>query len=451
MRVSIFGTHPSQMNGYSKVMYELMQVLAIKEELKLSIFGFQNLYTNKNHRKEYPDNVYIHDAVENESPKASGFGFEQVNSFLMAQRPDVVIIYNDCIVISKIIEQIEKLDHKKFKTVMYVDQVYPYMQKCYIDMINKHADAVILFTKYWETCIKDQGVIVPTFVMEHGINKNTYFHIPSDVARKYFGIKEDDYIVLNLNRNQPRKRWDICLKAWAEIVKKFKDEPIKLLIGTNVQGGWNLLEIYERELKKRGLTLEIGMKHVILIDNPQSLSDIDINILYNVVDLGLTTCDGEGWGLCSFEHMAIGVPQIAPRLGGFIEFLNDDNATLIDPSWAYYVDTTRDNVGGEASVCNYTDFAEAIELHYTKKTKRNHVFGKDIVTKYSWDIIAQKFMDIMKEVNPESLQLENIASIDPEKIPDEICVESDNKYVTKEEFNSLNTKLDSLINMIKIK
>lgn len=450
MRVSIFGTHPSQMNGYSKVVYELMQVLAIKEELKLSIFGFQRMHNNTNHRKTFPENVYVHDAALNESPKEYGFGFEQVNSFLASQRPDIVVIYNDCVILTKIIEQIEKFENRKFKIVMYVDQVYPYIQKCYIDMINKHADAAILFTKYWETTIKDQGVTVPTYVLEHGFNKNTYFHVPTDVARKYFGIKEDDYIVMNLNRNQPRKRWDICMKAWAEIVKKFKDEPIKLLIGTSTKGGWDILEIYERELKKRGLTLEIGMKHVILTDNPQGLSDVDINILYNVADLGLTTCDGEGWGLCSFEHLAVGVPQIAPRLGGFLEFLNDDNSSLVDPAWAYYIDTSRDGVGGEASVCNYIDFVDAIELHYTKKTKRNPAFGKEIASKYSWDIIGNKFMDIMNSVSPESIVVvDKQQTIEPEKIPDVVSLSTNNDYVTKEEFNNLSMKLDSLISMLK--
>jgi len=31
------------------------------------------------------------------------------------------------------------------------------------------------------------------------------------------------------------------------------------------------------------------------------LSDFDINVLYNVADLGINTADGEGFGLCNFE------------------------------------------------------------------------------------------------------------------------------------------------------
>jgi glycosyltransferase involved in cell wall biosynthesis len=439
------------MNGYSKVVYELCHVLS-KKDIKLSIFGFQNIYKNQNHRKEIPENIYVYDAFENENPKSSGFGFEQVNDFIRLQRPDIIIIYNDCVVISKIIEEINKLEKKTFKTVVYLDQVYPNIHKSYIEILNKHVDHVIVFSKYWEECIKNQGVTQPTSVLEHGINKYSYFPVPKNIARKYFGIQETDYVVLNLNRNQPRKRWDICMKVWAEIVKKYNDKPIKLLIGTQINGSWNLLEIYEHELKKRNLTLEDGMKHIILLDNAQLLSDTDINTLYNTADLGITTCDGEGWGLCSFEHAYVGVPQIVPKLGGFLDFFNDDNVTFVEPSWAYYVDNTRDLVGGEASVCNYMDFVEAIELHYNSKSKQNKNIRKDFNTKYSWDIIGDKFIDIINKIShkkaekEEKTQKTETIHLKPEIIDNDTI--NENQYVTKEEFKEVTQKLDALISLL---
>jgi len=38
-----------------------------------------------------------------------------------------------------------------------------------------------------------------------------------------------------------------------------------------------------------------------------------LNKVYNAVDVGINTADGEGWGLVSFEHGACGVPQIVPN------------------------------------------------------------------------------------------------------------------------------------------
>lgn len=469
MKVAIFGTYPTQMNGYSKVVYELMNQLAKHDPfIQLSIFGFQNTFSHPNHRLEIPENVYIHDAAKHENPKAQGFGFSQVKEFVATQRPDVIVIYNDMIVISNILNQIDEIPDRKFKIILYVDQVYPSQRKEFINIINKYADAIILFSKYWETCIIDQGITVPTYVLEHGFNKDTFFPVPTEHARKYFDIKEDDFIVLNLNRNQPRKRWDICIKVWAEIVSQLKGQPIKLLIGTSVNGAWDLLDIYERELKKRNISLNDGMKHLILLDNAQLLNDTDINILYNATNLGITTCDGEGWGLCSFEHAAIGVAQIAPRIGGFLEFFNDDNATLIDPIVNYYVDFTRDMVGGEASICNYMDFVDAIKTQFQRckgvlaPKDDNLAFRKHVIETYNWNRIGDKLVGILESVTgtyrpaePE-LPVEHVdIKVDdaPHEDHDETvsingCIADKEPFVTRDEFNELNTKMDMILKML---
>jgi hypothetical protein len=31
----------------------------------------------------------------------------------------------------------------------------------------------------------------------------------------------------------------------------------------------------------------------------------------------------EGFGLCNFEHAALGIPQVVPRIGGFLDFFDD--------------------------------------------------------------------------------------------------------------------------------
>ena len=43
--------------------------------------------------------------------------------------------------------------------------------------------------------------------------------------------------------------------------------------------------------------------------------------MYNVGDIGINTCDGEGFGLCNFEQAGVGVPQIVPKVGGFLDFM----------------------------------------------------------------------------------------------------------------------------------
>ncbi|GAX86183.1 hypothetical protein CEUSTIGMA_g13596.t1 [Chlamydomonas eustigma] len=269
------------------------------------------------------------------------------------------------------------------KVIVHLDQVYLNQKKAYNENLNKSADAVIVFTEFWKTTIIDQELTLPTYVLEHGFDGVRYFPIPKDIARTYLGLDQNDFLVLNINRNQPRKRWDTCMKAWAEVVSRAPNSRMKLVIGTAMHGSWDLLEIYERELKKRSLTLELGMKHIVVLDRPNMLSDFDINVLIQ---------RNRPWN----QH-------VVPRIGGFLDFFHDNNSTLVFPSIAYYVDSSRDSVGGEALMCSYIDFAIAIEsYHNDQNLRKTHGDScrSTIPKKYDWDKLAEKLSVILTKVLP---------------------------------------------------
>ncbi len=409
MRVLFCGTHPYSTNGYSYVTIELAKEIAKRKDVKYSVFGFQNFgNTSEDHKnaRKWPTNVFVYDAFANENPRQMGFGFDQIADFVTLNKPDVVVIYNDAIVVTNILEKLKTIKDRKFKIIVYFDQVYLHQKKEHIKKINDEADLVLAFTPYWEENMKKIGVSKPTDYLCHGFDKMVHYPVPKRLARQYFGLRPDDFIVMNLNRNQPRKRWDTCLQAWAEIVSRHIEEPIKLLIATAVNGAWNLIEVYERELGKRGLTLEQGMKHIVLIDNPQQLSDEEINILYNVADVGINTCDGEGFGLCNFQQAAIGIPQIIPYLGGFKQFFTKDNSLLVEPKFSFYVDASRDGVGGEALLCDWQDFADAIDLYYSDDDLRKshgEICRRTFPEEYSWDKIEDRYYRILKRVLGEDI------------------------------------------------
>ena len=82
----------------------------------------------------------------------------------------------------------------------------------------------------------------------------------------------NDFLVLNLNRNQPRKCWDHTIIAWVEFVemhykanvKECKDymvneytkRPVKLIVGTSIDAYWNLWDVLENEVKFRDVPLD---------------------------------------------------------------------------------------------------------------------------------------------------------------------------------------------------
>jgi glycosyltransferase involved in cell wall biosynthesis len=402
-KVLLFGTHPCCYNGYCLVTYNLAKEIAKYDDIELALYGFQNFYSNPAHNAErdLPPNVYMYDAYASETPKHMGFGFDQVKEFVETYKPDVCVLYNDMVVVSTIINKLKEVQNPTFKVIVYIDQVYLYQKTEYVKLLNESADFVIAFTPYWETIAKEIGITKPMGFLRHGFDPMVNYPMPKPLARQYFGLKKEDFIVMNLNRNQPRKRWDICLMAFAEFVSRHKEEPVKLLVATAVQGAWNLLEVYERELKKRGMTLEEGMKHMILIDNPQQLTDEDVNILYNVADIGINTCDGEGFGLCNFQQAAIGVPQIVPHIGGFLDFFDDSRAAVVQPKFNLYIDSGRDGVGGESQLCDWRDFAEALESLYSNQDKAQTLAmnaRQHIIKEYAWSDITAKFRDMIHTV-----------------------------------------------------
>ena len=401
-KVVLCGTHPEQFNGYSKVVYELAKKMASYEDIELYIFGFQNFYDNVTHKQErsLPKAKDIYDAYKNEQPKGKGFGETLIVDYVNKVDPDIIVIYNDLVVITNLIKKLVEIKDRRFKIVPYIDIVYKNEKNHMIKFINDNVDAGIMFTEYWKDCIRQQGFDKPLGVLEHGFNKDTFYPIPKKVARKFYNIDEKSFVIVNLNRNQPRKRWDICLMAYVKFIKNHLDDNIKLMISTALNGGWDLVDIMHSECRKNGITFEQLKRHLIIIQNPQQVTDREINVMYNVGDIGINTCDGEGFGLCNFEQAGVGVPQIVPKVGGFLDFMQKSYSVMVTPQWSYYTDHSRDFVSGEAEVCSVDDFVEALEFYYKNKKLINKYGEKSrsvITEKYSWDKKAKQFYDIVME------------------------------------------------------
>lgn len=403
LKLLMFGTHPQQYNGYSKVVYELISELsAVPDLVQVYVFGFQNLYSQDRLRPNIPDNVTIYDPWAEESPKKQGFGIELVKSYVSLCNPDVCLVFNDLSIITAVLNELKDVPGRSFKIITYIDQVYLSQRKAFIEFVNQHADMALLFSPAWQKCIHGQGLRLPSDHLPHGINTSTYFPIPKHLARKYYGFADSDFLILNLNRNQPRKRWDVCIMALAELVSRHPKAPIKLIVATEAKGAWNLPELYERELRKRGVDLTDGLKHIVFVDSPQRMTDREVNMLYNVCDIGINCCDGEGFGLCNFEQAALGRPQVVPALGAFPDMFDDDSAVLVRPCCSYYLDASRDAMGGEALMCDAKDFANGMERYFLDpelRERHGRAARQRIVRSYRWRDIAAKLVDVVRNLH----------------------------------------------------
>jgi len=346
MRFVLVSTHVDQTTGYAKVAYNLLrQVASISPKVKTFHFGFQRHPDRKNVRK-LPEGVVGYDAASNEDPREEGFGFNKIAEYVEMVRPDVVMIYNDPLIICKFIEAM-KYDKEKatFKLWLYVDQVYHGIAQPLLDLMNKNAERIYCFTQSWaETyAAYAPGSKLPG-ILEHGIDAAEFTCMPREqrlALRRNLKIPSDAVVFLNANRNSQRKRLDLMVMGFVKLLTFTKD-PVYLMVVTamNPQHGafYDLQRIYVTELKKAGLIPEEFTNRLMIVDTapPNTLTDAQINEIYNMTDIGINTSDGEGFGLCQLEHLYTGAPQVVTDVGSYRSFLTEDVATFVPPSGTQY-------------------------------------------------------------------------------------------------------------------
>lgn len=389
VKLLVVSTHVHQFTGYSKVSQGILGELACHPWIQTTHFGFQKLAEVPATFRPYPPNVEVIDAAALEKPLQQGFGYTALPDIIRRKRPHVVLIYNDLSVVSRFLEEIRKAAlPRTFQLWVYCDQVYTTQLQAHLDVLNRDADRIFAFTPYWKQCLKDQGITRPIDVLSHAFNPNTFFPMPRELARRQLQLPAELFLFLNLNRNQPRKRYDILIMAFAELIVKYPTKPLYLLCvcDKGERGGWWLFELFQRELKLRGVSVEMFGNRLIITSQNLSFRDEEINLFYNAADVGITTADGEGFGLCQFEQMGVGVPQVVPDIGGFKDFCSTQNSVLVKPSVRYYLPNGFSPVGGEAHACQPHDVCLAMEEYVLNSEKRadHGRKAREAVLGYSW-------------------------------------------------------------------
>jgi len=408
LKFLMVSTHAHQFTGYSKVSYHTMQILSKVPWLEVTHYGFQKMPQTPPDYRPYPSNIEVIDAAATEKKEQStqGFGFTALPDVIRRKQPHVVLIYNDMSVITKFLEEIRKSGiPRTFKIWLYVDQVYTTQLQAYLDIINRDADLVFAFSNFWKKCLKDQGITRPLDTYLHGFDPKQFFTIPREIVRKQIGIPNDAFVLLNINRNQPRKRYDILIMAFVELIVKYPTKPIFLMCVCDKgdKGGWWLFELYQRELKLRNVPIEQFGARLMVSAQDMIFKDEDVNMFYNLSDIGISTADGEGWGLCQFEQMGVGVPQVVPDIGGFKEFCSGENSVLVKPKHRYYLPSVYSPVGGEAHVCDPHDVCMAIEEYLldTEKRLSHGKKAKDAILGYTWEKATSRLVKRLEEEKRE--------------------------------------------------
>jgi len=157
----------------------------------------------------------------------------------------------------------------------------------------------------------------------HAIDLESYFPAPDKRAAKEsknLGI-EDKFVVMRIDRHQPRKYWDLTLQAFAKFAKDKRD--VFLLCKCNPRD-----MVMYNEAEKKGVDLEaiatdLGIRHQVFFDDFFFSAPAMAQCFFHPADVFLTTTSGEGFGLTPVEAMACGLPVICPETPVLPEVLGE--------------------------------------------------------------------------------------------------------------------------------
>jgi len=158
---------------------------------------------------------------------------------------------------------------------------------------------------------------------------------------------------------------------------------------------YDVADVAITEFKKNQLPPALAGR-IILVDTtpPNSLTDQQINEIYNLTDIGINTSDGEGYGLCTLEHLSTGAPQVITDVGTYRDFIGEDAATFIRPFETVYF-SGASPLGHSAPTFSFKDVAAAMNQAVLTLDKKREAIKK--MQFKDWKTICRDWLDDLQE------------------------------------------------------
>jgi len=382
--------------GFARVTENVLE--RIKEEYEVVVLGCNW------HGDPHPlQNTYKIFPATNRFQQAP-FGEDRIREVVEGEKPDVIFTINDIWIVNEQYRRIQDL-HKagRFKFVGYC----PMDSYGWVGGISDTAnewDALISYTEFGAYEFIKGGIRKPITVIPHGITDGQFYPKDKAQCRKELGLKEEDFIVFNGNRNQFRKRIDITISAFAEFAKERPNAKLYLHMGTKDQG-WDVMQVFGREMVRRGLDPNGRIIMTAQTPNPPAVEVELLNTIYNAVDVGVNTCKGEGWGLVNFEHAACRVAQVVPDhtsckeiFEGYGKLIRCDHVD-VDVNFAREMPCPSDAHLAEILAELYESPEELLQT-----AEKCYQRATDVA--FQWDTVAAEFHKVFQEVLSNTYELE---------------------------------------------
>lgn len=388
MKILFVATHPGLGVGYSRVANKISNYL-------VSIPGNEVFYyASQWYRNQIIEDVFIDERIQMFDPEyyerdtPCSLGVNGLQDVIRLKKPDCLFIYNDPRTIVYYLDAIppEIIPEKIY---LYIDILYPWERLLYFSNI-KHYKITQIFTflDTWTNHLIDDLKFKKELVttLPHGVDFEDFRYIPTNEAKKLFGIEPDDFLIINMNSNTNRKMLDITIRSFITFIIDMKLNPkIKLYLGSFIRKratGVHLVEMAVTECLRKNIDPNILIKNnFIFNDKPTQKTMNEMNIIFHAADVGINTCCGEGFGLVQVEHAYCNKPQIVTKLDVFKETLGI-HGFFADTITSFTVAGSTETYG-HCYIPNENDIVKHMKYIYENK---NHIpeSKEYIKAKYPW-------------------------------------------------------------------
>lgn len=371
-------------SGFARATHEILDTL--RQFYDVSVLGLN--YRGDPH--EYPYKIWA------ASPGGDSFGIGRLIWMCDMVRPDVIVVQNDGWNIPFYMNQLRKKlsngeyafpEHASIPVVAIVAVDGKNFRGAWLDGVA-HA---IFWTKFAQDEALAGNYRGPSTVIPLGVDLDVYKPMDRTAARAHLPEQlREAFIVGNVNRNQPRKRWDLMVKYFAEWInaKNIRDAYLYLHtaptgdLGTDVQ---QLAGYY-------------GIGDRLALVQPETwygISEQHMAETYNCFDVNASTTQGEGFGLTTLEAMGCGVPCIVPDWAAYGDWARGAlwlvrcSSTAVGPPY-------QNVVGG---VADQVEFTKALNRMYIDKKAREQnaqaALERAQEPRFRWAFIGRQYAGVL--------------------------------------------------------
>lgn len=290
-------------SGFALATHKILD--GLQPHYDITVLGI-NYRGDPGHGYPYP----IYPALANYEP----FGTARLHEMCDIARPDLIVVQQDGWNVPMYVQTLRiKRSNGEYASPEHA--AIPVVAAVAVDGKNFQGEWLegvshaVFWTQFALDEAREGGYNGPASVIPLGVDLTTYY--PDDRAAALRRLKldmlADKFIVGNINRNQPRKRWDLTLRYFAEWVRSYKVLNAQLFLHAAPTGdmGIDVLQ----------LARYYGIYEMLAFRRPEAFRGVDESVMrdtYNIFNVAITTTQGEGFGLTTLEAMACGVPCIVP-------------------------------------------------------------------------------------------------------------------------------------------